>query len=151
MAKRHAPRPMSRFRDSRQLPRMPVCVIFILLVFSGCCLNAQTQEQSSIDVSYLSVSDGMASAIVRNVFQDSYGFLWFATNNGLQKYDGYGFQTFKHDGNQPGSIANNELWHVTEDKEHNLWVSHGEGVSMLDRKTGQLKKLPVREIVWLLC
>lgn len=130
---------MSRSRVPRQFRRLPVCATVILLVFAWGQMYAQTSPQTSIEVSYLSVSDGMASAIVNSVFQDSYGFLWFATNNGLQKHDGYGFQTFKNVVNQPTSIANNEIWHVSEDKEHNLWVSHGEGVSILDRRTGHFK------------
>ena len=126
-------------RASRQQPRLPVCLIAVLLVLAGGRICAQAPAQSTIEVSYLTVADGMASAIVRSVFQDSYGFLWFATNNGLQKYDGYGFQTYKHIVNQPTSIANNAVWHVTEDEQHNLWVTHGEGVSVLDRKTGKFK------------
>ncbi|MGC3945209.1 MAG: two-component regulator propeller domain-containing protein [Chryseolinea sp.] len=105
----------------------------------GSSICAQIPAQTTIDVSYLSAPDGMASAIVHSVFQDSYGFMWFSTNNGLQKYDGYGFQTYKHVLNQPTSIVNNVVFHVSEDSNHNLWVSHGAGVSVLDRKTGLFK------------
>src|SRR5690349_8582599 len=130
---------MCRSRAPRQLPHLPVCAIIILLLFAGVRVCAQTPAKTTIDVSYLSAPDGMASAIVHNVFQDSYGFLWFATNNGLQKYDGYGFQTYKHVLNQPNSLVNNLVLDVSEDDDHNLWVSHGAGVSVLDRKTGIFK------------
>ncbi|MEJ1241464.1 two-component regulator propeller domain-containing protein [Chryseolinea sp. T2] len=130
---------MCRSRAHRQLPHLPVCAIIILLVFTGGRTCAQTSAQHPIEVSYLSVPDGLSSAIVHSVFQDSYGFLWFCTNNGLQKYDGYGFQTYKRILNEPTSIASNVAWHVSEDKDNNLWVSNGAGVSVLDRRTGLFK------------
>ena len=49
-----------------------------------------------IDPTYITISDGLASPNVQDVFQDSYGLIWIATTNGLQKYDGYRLETFKN-------------------------------------------------------
>jgi signal transduction histidine kinase/ligand-binding sensor domain-containing protein len=87
-----------------------------------------------IDPTYISISDGLASTNVFDVFQDSYGLIWMATNNGLQKYDGYRMETFKNIPGKASSLQNNSLWGLEEDENHDIWVSSDQGVSKYDRK-----------------
>ncbi|GAA4280362.1 sensor histidine kinase [Gaetbulibacter aestuarii] len=91
--------------------------------------------QQEITPNYISVVDGLSSPQVTVTFQDSYGFLWIGTFDGLQKYDGYHFETFKNDNGDPSSIQNNSIWAILEDAEHNIWVSTEIGMSRYDRKT----------------
>lgn len=97
---------------------------------------AQVQKQE-INPTYLSIADGLASPDVKEVLQDSYGLLWIGTGNGLQKYDGYRFETFKHVPNNPNSLLTNGIWSLAEDANHDLWVATDEGVSKYDRKKNE--------------
>ena len=97
---------------------------------------AQVQKQE-INPTYLSIADGLASPDVKEVLQDSYGLLWIGTSNGLQKYDGYRFETFKHVPNNPNSILTNGIWSLAEDANQDLWVATDEGVSKYDRKKNE--------------
>ncbi|NIJ54213.1 two-component regulator propeller domain-containing protein [Dyadobacter arcticus] len=102
----------------------------LLLVASGMNVSAQI----TIDPEYLSVANGIASPTVNDILQDHYGLLWLATGNGLQKYDGYRFETFKNVRGKSNSLQNNNCWDLMEDPDHNIWVSNEQGVSYYDRK-----------------
>ncbi len=69
------------------------------------------------------------------IIQDSYGFLWFATQNGIDMYDGYEFKVYKNEPGDSTSIGGNNTYGLAEDKDHNIWVAHKDGVSMFDRYT----------------
>ena len=71
--------------------------------------------------------------------QDSYGFLWIGTWNGLDRYDGYEFKVYKHETGDNNSIGDNRVIKVTEDKDHNLWIAQYNGISRFDRYTGTFK------------
>ena len=92
-----------------------------------------------IDPEYLSVSHGIASAIVNDVLQDSYGLMWIATSNGLQKYDGYTLETFKNVPGKSTSLQDNFVWTIMEDANHNIWVGNDKGVSRYNRQTNEFK------------
>lgn len=110
-------------------------VLFLLFFF----VNALCCAQKLLETTTISVADGLASPAVRHVMQDSYGLLWIATANGLQKYDGYRFQTFKPVSGNASSISQADTWSVLEDREHNLWISHANGVSKFDRQTNTFR------------
>lgn len=94
-------------------------------------------KQQQINPTYLSIADGLASPDVKEVLQDSYGLLWIGTSNGLQKYDGYRFETFKHVPNNPYSLLTNGIWGLAEDANQDIWVATDEGVSKYDRKKNE--------------
>jgi ligand-binding sensor domain-containing protein/DNA-binding CsgD family transcriptional regulator len=56
------------------------------------------------------------------MLQDSEGFMWFGTQDGLNKYDGYGFEIFKPDPADPASLSHNEIWCLYQDRGGVLWV-----------------------------
>jgi signal transduction histidine kinase/ligand-binding sensor domain-containing protein len=99
-----------------------------------CAFETRAQE---IEVEYISISDGLASPTVNDVIQDSYGILWVATTNGVQKYDGYKFETFKNQSGNPASLQNNDVWGLMEDPNHDIWVSTAMGVSKYDRRKNE--------------
>ena len=70
----------------------------------------------------ISVEDGLSSSTVMAIHQDAQGFLWFATSNGLNRYDGYRFKTYKNDPQQPDSLSDNNLRVIYADRHGELWV-----------------------------
>jgi len=71
---------------------------------------------------HFSSFNGLASNIVNNVIQDSKGYMWLATYDGLQRYDGNKFLTFRHEPGNPKSLPGNVIGKVFEDASGNIWV-----------------------------
>ena len=87
----------------------------------------------------ISIEQGLSQRFVLEVLTDCQGFLWVATEDGLNKYDGYGFKTFRHDPDNPHSLGGNVLRQALTSHaqgSHKLWVcTVGGGLSCLDLTT----------------
>ncbi len=68
------------------------------------------------------MADGLAGNDVRSILQDSKGFMWFATDNGLQKYDGYSFTSYHHNPADSQSISSDNLLSILQDRQNNIWA-----------------------------
>lgn len=79
------------------LPRCPALTALFFLLFINCPLRAQEPSNTSFVFRHITTSDGLAGNDVRNIIQDHKGYIWIATDNGVQRYDGSGFITFHHD------------------------------------------------------
>ncbi len=90
----------------------------------------------NIHFSVLSVSDGLSQAAVNSIAQDHYGFMWFGTQEGLNRYDGYEFVVYQHDSADPQSLAHDWVWTVFVDNSDRLWVgTDGGGLSRYEPDT----------------
>ncbi|GAB3511648.1 two-component regulator propeller domain-containing protein [Spirosoma knui] len=97
---------------------------------------------------HLSVKDGLSHNSVNCILQDREGFLWFGTNDGLNKYDGYVFTAFQPDPAQPNhSFRNNRIAGMCEGRRRpaSLWVvTEGGGLHEIDKRTGQVTPHPIQ-------
>ena len=84
---------------------------------------------------HLTTNDGLSQGYVVDILQDRRGFMWFATRDGLNRYDGYNFVVYKHDPKDPGSLSSNFLQDLMEDDQGKLWVATNTGVNGLDPTT----------------
>ena len=106
---------------------------------------------------HLSIKQGLSQSIVYCAYQDKEGFMWFGTANGLNKFDGYTFQVFQPDPNDPDhSLRQNIIWDILEDRSNHLWVTTlGEGIHQLDKKTGRVTAYktaaPNRNLCYQIC
>ncbi|HTE33928.1 MAG TPA: two-component regulator propeller domain-containing protein, partial [Chryseolinea sp.] len=69
--------------------------------------SAGYSQAPTLKFSHLRVPAGLSDNRIESIFQDSKGFMWFGTNNGLNKYDGYEFTVFKNDPALPTSLSAN--------------------------------------------
>lgn len=109
--------------------------VLFLLFLSNHFLNAQ----KNINFEILGIPDGLSNNTVWDVTQDKYGFLWIATADGLNRYDGYKFKIYKNDPDNPSSLPNNSLKSVLVDSKGTLWVGSDDGLSKFDYKTESFK------------
>jgi diguanylate cyclase (GGDEF)-like protein len=94
---------------------------------------ATTAQDRNLRFEQLSLEDGLSQSYVNTVFQDSRGFMWFGTEDGLNRYDGRSFTIFKHDTEDPSSLSHNFIWDVLEDRNGSLWVgTNGGGLDRWD-------------------
>jgi signal transduction histidine kinase/ligand-binding sensor domain-containing protein len=81
----------------------------------------------------LTPNEGLSQGHVTSIVKDHQGFMWFATDEGLNKYDGYTFTVYKN-GSEPKSLGNNFVRDLVEDHNGELWVATSSGLDKLDRK-----------------
>ena len=91
---------------------------------------------SVVRFEHLTIEDGLSQNAGLAIFQDSRGYLWIGTQDGLNRYDGYGFKIYKHDPDDPNSLSHNSILSMGEDKNGSLWVgTWGGGLNRYDPAT----------------
>jgi ligand-binding sensor domain-containing protein len=110
---------------------------FILLVFFCVFLIPYTAvcQNPSVKFTHLTVQNGLSINTVNCIYQDSKGFMWFGTKEGLNKYNGYTYTHYRHNPKDDNSISNNRIWVIYEDKQQNLWVGTEDGLNQLNKET----------------
>jgi len=109
-------------------------ILFFLLISLISMLLPQTSH--AIKFEHLTVEDGLPSNFTTYAVQDDQGFMWFATKNGLVKYDGIEFVVYQHDPDNLNSLSNNYIWSLLKDHHGILWISTiGGGVNKFDPMT----------------
>ena len=80
----------------------------------------------------LSLEDGLSQSTIMAIHQDQQGFMWFGTQDGLNRYDGYEFKVYKHDPRDPYSISGDLIQSISEDRAGNLWIGTQAGLDRFD-------------------
>jgi signal transduction histidine kinase/ligand-binding sensor domain-containing protein/CheY-like chemotaxis protein len=95
--------------------------------------------QKSTRYERLTTASGLSQNTINKIIQDKKGFLWFATADGLNRYDGYSYEVYRHDPSDSKTLSGSDISTVTEDDEGNLWVgTRNAGLNKLDLKTGSV-------------
>ena len=76
-----------------------------------------------------SINEGLSQSVVNCLFQDSQGFVWVGTQNGLNRFDGENFKVYRYQPNDSASISNNWIYAISEDRQGNLWVGTKGGLN----------------------
>ncbi|MDD3195860.1 MAG: response regulator [Paludibacter sp.] len=98
-------------------------VSFLLfIVFLLIPVHLAGKEGRNYSVKYFSLQDGVEDGLVNDIIQDRKGLLWFASWNGLYRFDGYTFKNFKSGSSRDTELSNNRLLTISEDKFGYLWV-----------------------------
>ena len=87
----------------------------------------------------MTIEDGLSQSTVETIFQDSKGYIWFGTNDGLDRYNGYEFKHYKFDKYDKNSLPNNYIVDIIEDKYGYLWISTIAGLSRINPETDEIK------------
>ena len=128
---------------SRLINKIRASLILVALMLGMHC----TAMASTIDFRSRTIgtADGLPSDNVEQVFQDSEGYMWFATRNGLARYDGFGMEIFKSSVRNGDLLTNNSISCLAEDKNHRLWIGTPDGLNYFDKPTGQLHRIDRKE------
>lgn len=91
--------------------------------------------EMQISFEYFPYMDQLPSSSVRRVLQDSEGFMWFGTLDGVCRYDAYQVRTFRSDMHNPSLLTNNDIQSLSEDKQNRIWIGTKQGINLLDKNT----------------
>jgi signal transduction histidine kinase/ligand-binding sensor domain-containing protein len=98
-------------------------------------VNLPIIEGKDIRFHRLSTSDGLSQTRVAEIVQDDQGFIWFGTQYGLNRFDGYKFKVFAHDPKQPDSLGGVYITALFKDRSGVLWIGCGQFLDRFDRRS----------------
>ncbi|MCF8241315.1 MAG: SpoIIE family protein phosphatase [Melioribacteraceae bacterium] len=92
-------------------------------------LSFQTiySQDFSLQFDHITVDDGLSQGTILAMYQDSRGFIWFGTQDGLNRYDGYEFEIYRHQPENQNSLSSGVIQHIAEDSDGNLWIATERG------------------------
>ena len=111
---------------------------FVLLGLLGAVTAWEGPRAQGVTLRFqhLTVENGLSQNLVRAIMRDRKGFMWFATENGLNRYDGYSFRVYQHDPADSTSLSNNMVADIVEDRKGRIWIATATGgLNRLDRET----------------
>lgn len=124
----------------KTLIRIISCVLICCGLFP---LAGRTQE---VQLEVLNSANGLSQGMIYDILQDRFGFLWFATRGGLNRYDGYTFKALKNDPFNPYSISDNTVQTLLEDRRGWIWLgTENNGIDVYEPRTGKFFHLNVGE------
>ena len=97
--------------------------------------NTESSTQPQLQFERITTADGLSFPIVRDILQDRQGFLWFATDSGLNRYDGYEFKVYKEKPGDDTTVRFDDTRVIYEDSDGTLWFGGGGGLDRFDRAT----------------
>ncbi|RPD93374.1 hybrid sensor histidine kinase/response regulator [Aureibaculum marinum] len=110
---------------------------FTTIVFLLCWIVSSGQITDSIGTrikfNHLNVANGLSQSTVLSIHQDTYGFMWIGTRNGLNLYDTNSFKIFRPTAGDSSSIAGHVIYDIAEDANNNIWIATQNGLSKYDR------------------
>jgi len=113
-----------------------ISLLFVTILFSSSVFSFDGKP--SVRFKHLTIEDGLPQNSVQATLQDSTGFLWIGTQEGLVRYDGYNLKVFKHEPNNNHSLSGDDIVFLLEDKQDKLWVgTRGGGLNYFNPKTQQ--------------
>ncbi|MGZ3757870.1 MAG: two-component regulator propeller domain-containing protein [Mucilaginibacter sp.] len=89
-------------------------------------------QKPNVKFRQINIEQGLSNSWVETIYQDSRGFMWIGTRNGLDRYDGQQFKVYITDAKDPTSISDNFIKYIYEDRDHNLWVGTANGLNKFD-------------------
>ncbi|WP_298474579.1 two-component regulator propeller domain-containing protein [uncultured Maribacter sp.] len=98
------------------------CIIRTLILAFVSLSSQCIWAQEAVKFEHLTTKNGLSQNDINDIYQDNKGFLWFATHDGLNKYDGYEFTIYQPNTNDPESISSNLIYSIVGDNEDNLWI-----------------------------
>lgn len=102
-------------------------IILFVVIFYITSLNVQSQN---LIVNEFTIEDGLSQTVSTSLLQDNFGFIWVGTEDGLNRFDGYGFKHFMHDPLNSNSLCHNFITCLMQDSKDRIWIGTRKGLSI---------------------
>ena len=106
------------------------------LLLSGIISTVILAQQEHIRFEHINIEDGLSQSAVTSIIQDRHGFMWFGTQDGLNRFDGYRIKIYKHDPERDDSLSGNYVLSLFEDRAGIIWIgTRGNGLNRFNEAT----------------
>lgn len=119
------------------------CTVFTLLSVRIDCMYPQS-DRIGLEFNVLSTANGFPTNEIQKVYQDREGFMWFATRNGLCKYDGYLMTVYSSNQIRTHLLVSNNMFCLADDNNGNLWIGTDNGVNRFNKMSGKFEPIQVQ-------
>ncbi|MFC0254060.1 two-component regulator propeller domain-containing protein [Massilia consociata] len=119
------------------LPARPGLRLALIALLSWMGVAAAFAAPGSLRFERLSVEQGLSQQSVMSILQDRHGFMWFGTQAGLNRFDGYRLTVYRNDPKDPDSLPDNYVTSAHEDAQGRLWLGTKGGLARFDHATGK--------------
>ncbi|WP_020597956.1 hybrid sensor histidine kinase/response regulator transcription factor [Spirosoma panaciterrae] len=117
-----------------------ICQLLLFVIRSHALLAQSKGWQE------LTISNGLSQGMIFDLKQDQKGFIWVATKDGLNRYDGYNFKVFTHDPYDAFSLSDNACSALLIDRHHRLWIgTQNKGLNVYDDRTQRFYHVAIRD------
>ena len=115
--------------------RKYLLAIWVVFIWAAMWVPPATADADmAIKFHRLMLADGLSQSSIISNFQDSRGFIWMGTQDGLNRYDGRQIISYKSDPDDPNSLSDPNIWSIAEDADGNLWIgTEGGGFNRFNR------------------
>lgn len=113
---------------------------FLIILFA-CAVFYHRVSGQSVRFEHLTIEDGLSSGSIRAICQDSSGFIWIGTTDGLNRFDGLSLRVFNQIPGDTTSLSSNFIYRLLVDRKGNLWIGTLDGLNYYDRHSGKFRKV----------
>lgn len=117
-----------------------ISLILLLLIF---CLEHIAAQQTTYYFKHYNNNSGLSQNTVMSIFQDSKGFVWIGTKNGLNRFDGHDFKIYQR-GDSINELRNSMIFCINEDRNQTLWLGTDQGVSLYNPYTEEFANFDLK-------
>lgn len=117
-------------------------IFIILIAFLLLCIKTSAQHDQ-YQFLRIGTANGLSQNQINCIFKDRKGFMWFGTMSGLNRYDGYKFQIFRHDLRDSTTLNDNYISRIMEGPDSKLWVETRSGLNIFDPETETFNRNPL--------
>lgn len=119
--------------------------LFIAMMLPGIV----AAQWGDVKFNHLTIEDGLSQSTVQSIIQDSQGYMWFGTLDGLNKYNGYDITIYKSDVGDPTNISDNDIRVIYEDDENRLWIgTQSGGLNLYNREKDRFSRYVAMDEDW---
>ncbi len=116
-------------------------LIFLIMLLTSIKALPQTQR-----FKHITSDNGISQSEIYVFLEDSKGFMWFGTVDGLNKYDGYNIEIFNTERNNPNSLSHNTIRSLAEDHLGHIWIGTDNGLNVYNPKTERIHQIENKEV-----
>jgi ligand-binding sensor domain-containing protein len=116
-----------------------ICFYLRVAVVTGCIFlysaSPSFAQSAGITFKHINYEQGLSNSTIEAITQDSRGFIWMGTRDGLNLYDGYRMTVFRNEKGKPGTLSDNYITCLYTDKQNTLWIGTLNGLNRFDETT----------------
>lgn len=121
---------------------MKYSYLILAITFFSLIQAYPVSDDKNISVHQLPIMDDLPSNSIYRLIQDKEGYMWFGTQDGLCRYDGYQTKVFRSDINNTSLLTSNHITSLSEDIKERIWIGTDDGLNILDKSTYSISPHP---------